>query len=303
MPKTTDIAKILAKFGIDSNEVAAIREAGTLLKDDMKGIIEKFYSWLSSQEEFSVFFSNDINTLNRVKELQSDFWTTFFYANIDEKYFAARRYIGAVHAHIELPNDIFFAAMSTMNALLTAKLCEMVGPTAQFQRMENAISKMMFLDSYLVLDEISQIHLEKIEAHSRSLNEISTPVTPIWEGILLLPLLGVVDSARSQDIMNKTLSKIDEMRAKVFVMDISGVATVDTAVANQLIKITKATKLMGCESIISGISPAIARTLVELGISIGEVRTTSTLRDALELGLRSLGETHRLNVQNIIDSD
>jgi methyl-accepting chemotaxis protein len=84
--------------------------------------------------------------------------------------------------------------------------------------------------------------------------------------------------------------RISETRAKVFVMDISGVSTVDTAVANQLIKITKATQLMGCESIISGISPAIARTIVELGIHVGEVKTTATLRDAFEIALRMIGE-------------
>jgi anti-anti-sigma regulatory factor len=118
--------------------------------------------------------------------------------------------------------------------------------------------------------------------------EVSTPVTPIWEGILLLPLLGIIDSARTQYIMNTTLEKISTTRTQVFVMDISGVSAVDTAVANQLIKITKATELMGCKSIISGISPAIARTLVELGISVGDLQTTSTLRDAFEIAIRHI---------------
>ena len=124
----------------------------------------------------------------------------------------------------------------------------------------------------------------------RAVQEMSTPVTPIWEGILLLPLVGVLDSMRTSDIMNKSLTMISEMRAKVFVLDISGVATVDTAVANQLIKITKATRLMGCEAIVSGLSPAIARTIVELGVNVGEIRTTATLRDAFETALRMVGE-------------
>ena len=114
------------------------------------------------------------------------------------------------------------------------------------------------------------------------------------EGILLLPLLGILDSQRTQDVMNKTLSKIAETRAKVFVMDISGVSSMDTAVANQLLKITKATQLMGCETILSGLSPAIARTLVELGVNIGEVRTTATLRDSFELALRAVGVDRKL---------
>jgi methyl-accepting chemotaxis protein len=124
----------------------------------------------------------------------------------------------------------------------------------------------------------------------RTIQEMSTPVTPIWEGILLLPLVGVIDSMRTSDIMKKSLQMISEMRAKVFVLDISGVATVDTAVANQLIKITKATRLMGCEAIVSGISPAIARTIVELGVNVEEIRTTATLRDAFETALTMVGE-------------
>jgi rsbT co-antagonist protein RsbR len=89
--------------------------------------------------------------------------------------------------------------------------------------------------------------------------------------------------------MSAMLTKISEVQAKVIILDIGGVAIVDTAVANHLIKITKATKLMGCECTISGVSPAIAQTIVELGIDVGEIRTTATLRDALEAAFRDVG--------------
>ena len=91
----------------------------------------------------------------------------------------------------------------------------------------------------------------------------------------------MVDSLRAQQIMSAMLTKITETSSKVIIMDIQGVAAVDTAVANHLIKITKATKLMGCRCIISGISPAVAETLVELGVDLGDVATNSTLADAL----------------------
>lgn len=127
------------------------------------------------------------------------------------------------------------------------------------------------------------------EELDRTLQEMSTPVMPIWDAILLLPLVGVVDSARTDDVMRKSLERISETRSKVFILDISGVPAVDTAVANQLLKITKATQLMGCETIISGLSPAIARTMVDLGVDVGEVRTTATLRDAFSISLRKVG--------------
>ena len=280
---------LLAKFAIGDSEVALIRAAGNLLREDIPEIVGEFYDWLIKQDEFSIFFSDDVRSLERVKALQTDFWNAFFEDALDDQYFASRRHIGAVHAHIELPNDVYCASMSTMHGLIKAKLRSKAQP-GEFHEIEEAVTKLILLDTYLVLDEIAQIKNEKINVHSQSLQELSTPVTPIWEGILLLPLLGIMDSSRTQDIMQKTLAKIGETRAKIFVIDISGVAAVDTAVANQLIKITKATQLMGCESIISGISPSISQTLVELGINVGEVKTTATLRDALEVGLRSLGD-------------
>ena len=89
--------------------------------------------------------------------------------------------------------------------------------------------------------------------------------------------------------MNATLEKIAESQARIFILDISGVGVVDTAVANHLIKISRATRLMGCECIISGVSPSIAQTIVDLGIDVGDVKTTSTMKDALATAFKQLG--------------
>jgi anti-anti-sigma regulatory factor len=176
--------------------------------------------------------------------------------------------------------------MSMASQLLSDELWNIKPMPANIGDIANALTKHIFLDTYLVIDEIALIQSFRLSESHKAMVEMSTPVTPIWEGILLLPLLGILDSSRAQDIMNKSLSKIAVERTKVFILDISGVASVDTAVANQLIKITKATQLMGCDAIISGISPSIARTIIELGVSVGEVKTTSTLRDAFEIALK-----------------
>ena len=297
MANRSDIDSILDKFDITDAEVGLVREAGKLLNQSIDGMVGDFYAWLEKHEEYKTFFGGNAHALERVNALQVAHWHSFFQANLDAPYFAARRHVGAVHAHIDLPNDIYCAGMCLSNRLLVNRLFEIEPRPADVDAMSEAVSKMVFLDTYIVLDEISRIQKDKILANSKSLMEMSTPVTPIWEGILLLPLVGIIDSVRTQDIMNKTLSKIAETRARIFVLDISGVGAVDTAVANQLIKITKATLLMGCESIISGISPAIARTLVELGIQVGDVKTTATLRDALEIALRATGVDRQLNLQ------
>ena len=145
-----------------------------------------------------------------------------------------------------------------------------------------------------VLDE------ERLREQSRTIREISTPTIKLWEGILVLPVVGVVDSMRAQHMMDTMLLKIAETGSKFIILDIQGVAAVDTAVANHLIKITKATRLMGCQCIISGISPAVAQTLIHLGIDMSDVKTNATLSDALadsfvmmKLEVRKLKTTER----------
>ena len=121
------------------------------------------------------------------------------------------------------------------------------------------------------------------------IGEMITPVLILWQDILCIPLTGTVDSKRAQQIMEMILNKILTTESKVIILDILGVPFVDTAVANHLIKISRAAKLMGCDCIISGMSPAVAQTLVHLGIDMGDIITTTTLKDALVLSFNKLG--------------
>ena len=122
---------------------------------------------------------------------------------------------------------------------------------------------------------------KKLKEQSRTILEISTPVIQLWDRILVLPIVGVVDSYRAQQMMDTMLNQLKETASKIIILDIQGVATVDTAVANHLIKIAKATRLMGCKCIISGISPSVAQTLVTLGVDLGTILTHSNLQEAL----------------------
>lgn len=129
---------------------------------------------------------------------------------------------------------------------------------------------------------------EKMRDQSRTIMEISTPVIKLWDRILILPIVGVVDSYRAQQMMDTMLNKLKDTGSKIIILDIQGVAAVDTAVANHLIKIAKATRLMGCRCIISGISPSVAQTLVQLGIDLGTIMTNSNLQEALADAFRLL---------------
>ena len=126
-------------------------------------------------------------------------------------------------------------------------------------------------------------------ANKKENNSVLAPVNVIWKGILLIPISGTIDSKRAQEIMETILNKIMETKSKSIIMDVLGVVTVDSAVANHLIKITKATKLLGARCIVSGIVPEIAQIIVALGVDLGEVDTRADIADALELAFEFAG--------------
>ena len=121
--------------------------------------------------------------------------------------------------------------------------------------------------------------------------ELSTPVVKLWEGVLALPMIGTLDSARTQVVMESLLERIVETGAEVAIIDITGVPTVDTLVAQHLLKTVTAARLMGADCIISGIRPQIAATIVHLGVDLAGVVTKATLADAFALALRRSGVT------------
>ena len=283
---------LLDKFGISPEDLALLKECGRVIGPKIDGVVDRFYEWLGAQPEFNVFFSSQ-DTVERVKKLQKVYWADFFNGVVDQRYIDYRVHIGEIHAQRDMPNLIYFAAMLRFQLLFMEELMASELAAERRRPAVRAFNKLLALDTYVTSDQIAQFAKRRVIESGKAMLAMSTPVTSIWDGILLLPLVGIVDSQRTQDIMEKTLTRIAESRARVFVMDISGVVTVDTAVANNFIRITQATRLMGCDCIISGISPSVARTLVELGADVGEVRTTATLRDALQLALATIEPTVR----------
>jgi len=130
---------------------------------------------------------------------------------------------------------------------------------------------------------------EVIQRQQRELLELSTPVVELWDGILALPLIGTLDSGRTQVVMESLLEKIVQSGSTIAIIDITGVPTVDTLVAQHLMKTVAAARLMGADCIISGIRPQIAQTIVHLGVDLSAVTTKASLADAFMLALRRLG--------------
>jgi rsbT co-antagonist protein RsbR len=132
---------------------------------------------------------------------------------------------------------------------------------------------------------------EMIRRQQEELLELSTPVVKLWDGVLALPVIGTLDSARTQVVMESLLQAIVQTNSRVAIIDITGVPTVDTVVAQHLLKTVTAARLMGADCIISGVRPQIAQTIVHLGINLLDVTTKANLSSAFALALKKLGIT------------
>lgn len=146
------------------------------------------------------------------------------------------------------------------------------------------------LDSFsiVIFESFIKGREEVILRQTNEITEISTPVIRVWDGILALPIIGTLDSARTQVVMENLLQEIVATGSSIAILDISGVPAVDSLVAQHLIKTVSATRLMGAECIISGIRPEIAQTIVHLGIDLSNIITKATLASALKFSFQSL---------------
>jgi rsbT co-antagonist protein RsbR len=152
-----------------------------------------------------------------------------------------------------------------------------------------AISSVVDQMAQWTITTYQQSREDVIKRQQQELLELSTPVIKLWEGVLAVPMIGTLDSARTQLVMEALLQRIVETGSQLAIIDITGVPTVDTLVAQHLLKTVSAIRLMGADCIISGIRPQIAQTIVHLGIDLQGIATKATLADALMLALQQGG--------------
>lgn len=172
-----------------------------------------------------------------------------------------------------------------------------------FQRLRKELEKKpedLALETWSVTELLDTLGLHTVKSFQKAreavisrqqeeLLELSTPVVKLWDGILALPMIGTLDSARTQVVMESLLQRIVDTGSEIAIIDITGVPTVDTVTAQHLLKAVTAIRMMGADCIISGIRPQIAQTIVHLGIDLQGVTTKATLADALALALKRSG--------------
>jgi len=179
------------------------------------------------------------------------------------------------------PRETAIYIFSLKDALSELLKEELNDDMAELYEASNLVNKLIDSFGIVTFETFIKGREEVILRQNSEINEISTPVIRVWDGILALPIIGTLDSSRTQIVMENLLKEIVETGSSIAILDISGVPAVDSLVAQHLIKTVSATRLMGAECIISGIRPEIAQTVVHLGIDLSNIVTKATLASAL----------------------
>jgi rsbT co-antagonist protein RsbR len=253
-------------------------------------ITEGLYELIMKDPESRSFFPDEA-TLLRVKRLQNSYFLHLFSGNYNIEYVRDRLRVGAAHERIGMPPNLYLGAYRRYLALIHEKLRNhFKGNEKECANALESVRKIIFFDMALAIDTYIAAYLETMTRHQAAIRELSTPVIKVYDRVLLLPIVGTVDTQRANQIMEAVLVQVVEQQAKVIIIDIAGVPVVDTKVANHILQTTAAVQLLGARSILTGISASVARTVIQLGVEITRIDTRSKLSEGIELALSIIGK-------------
>jgi rsbT co-antagonist protein RsbR len=240
-------------------------------------------------DESSQIFDNP-DVLKRVKVLQKEYFLRLTQGNYDSNYIEERLNVGSVHASIGLDVKWYLGAYNFYIQTVGEKIFTAYkDKPRKIQDLFLSLIKLVFMDIGLAIDTYIFEREITIRKQQESIRVLSTPVLQLREGLLILPLVGAIDEQRSRLLTETLLKSIRDRRAKVVVMDITGVSTVDSLVANRLLQTIDASRLMGATVIVTGLSPGIAQTLVTIGVDISTLNTIGDLQGGITEAERILG--------------
>lgn len=281
--------KAFLQFG--DADVAALEGVNEVAERYADSVIEDFYRHVMSFDDTKAFFS-DPEVLAHVRQMQKAYFMRLTQGNYDEEYVANRVRIGVIHERIGLPVKSYFGMYCFyLRSVLERLRKEYKKTPDKAFAVFNSLIKLTFFDMGLATDTYIESRERTIEGQQEAIRELSTPVLLLRPGLLLLPIIGLIDTQRARQLTEQLLRSVRTNRAKVVVIDVTGVPSVDTKVANHLVQAVEAARLMGATSIVTGIAPDIAQTMVKLGIDLMRITTVGDLQSGIEEAERLLGYT------------
>lgn len=255
-------------------------------------IVENLYAHLLKFEDTRLYL-DDPEMLKRLKQAQKKYLLDLTSGSYGKDYYDYRIKVGATHHRLGIPPRLYMGAYAYCFQLLIPKIFQSLGNDPEKANATfSAMYKMINLDQELAMASYIHAVEDVIRKQTEEILEISTPVIQIWEGVVATPIIGTLDSFRAQQFMEHLLEKIVETKSPIALIDITGVPQIDTATAQHLIDTICAVKLLGSKVIITGIRPAIAQTLVHLGIDLQGILTKSSMAAGLKVALDMLADHH-----------
>jgi rsbT co-antagonist protein RsbR len=276
--------------GADLSRLAALRSFAEHHND---AIVDAFYQDLLLKHPESRLFFTDQATLQRAATAQKRYFLELFSGVCDLNYLENRLKVGTTHQRIGVAPKWYLGAYAHYLRLISERLFTEQGYSADSQEAVRSIQKIIFFDMAIAIETYIAAGLDALARHQAAIRELSTPVIQLYERVLLLPLIGTIDTARAMQIMENVLMRVAERQAKVIIVDIAGVPVVDTRVANHLLQTTEAVRLLGASTVLTGISPQVAQTMVQLGVDLSKMHTRASLEEGLELALSMTGRSIR----------
>jgi rsbT co-antagonist protein RsbR len=285
-----ELKRRLAFFELKEEDFERLKTLKPFAEHWTHDITEGLYELIMGHPESKAFFP-DQATLNRVKKMQNSYFMELFSGKCDLNYVRDRLRVGSTHERIGMPPKFYLGAYRRYFGLIHTRLLDYFkGDGEESAKALSSIRKIIFFDMALAIDTYIAAYLETVTRHQAAIRELSTPVIKVHDRILLLPIVGTVDTQRAHQIMETVLVQVVEQQAKVMILDIAGVPVVDTKVADHILKTTAAVQLLGAQTILTGISASVARTVVQLGVEITKMHTRSKLSEGIELALTILGK-------------
>lgn len=281
-----------AFFKLGDDDLERLQALRPFAEKVMPGIVDEIFTHLLANPETSRFFEDEL-TVQRMKLVQREHLLILFRGRCDHDYVEDRLRVGAAHERIGLSPQWYLGAYRLYLALIRGRLVAEMGRDDETEAAYFAIQRIVFFDISLAIDTYIAANREALVRHQAAIRELSTPVIRVYERVLLLPLVGAIDSLRAEQVMESVLLHVVEAQAKCVIIDIAGVPVVDTHVADHLLKTTAAVRLLGAQTVLTGITAQVARTMVHLGVDVSSMHTVSRLSDGIELALGIVGRAIR----------
>jgi rsbT co-antagonist protein RsbR len=282
-----DIERRRALVDLRPDDLKRLAEIKELVVQGADGFAAVFFDYLGKLEEAAPLFGNR-TVLEQARAAKREHLVAMVGGTYDRAYAEQRLKLAMLYGRVGLPTRVFLGAFHHLLRSIGAAIGKEQGGDRSMQSYFS-LAKIGFFDLGIIVDVLVDERERVIGLQQAAIRELSTPALQIRDRLLILPIIGVVDSQRAKQLTDSLLHAIRANRAKVVVMDITGVAAVDSKVANHLIQTVAAAKLMGAMVIVTGLSAEVAQSLVALGVDLSKLNTVGDLQGGLEEADRLLG--------------